>query len=445
MYIRDLICLILIIFVGFFARSVNIAVPNEVTFDEIHFGGFINSYINRVYFFDIHPPLGRLTLYFCAKMAGYKGQIHFGHREEYKDNIFITLRQIPTFFGTGVGVMMFFSLRIIGASTFISFTGAMMCALDLCLICESKYILTDGVLHFYASLCLLTYVCLYKTKTYTKSWWTWLVLSSISTGCVISCKHTGLSFIIFGIAFHIVFCHSIKELATRFSFLATLAFLVYYATFAIHFHILIYDSEDGVLMSNEFQQTLIDPANRPVPNNMSLFEKFVELNSLILTNNMMINPYHPYGSKWYTWPLMLSRGPMFWGDGKRSVWSIGNPAVWWLASGGVLFCIVMSFVDRENRPMLALSVFGWAASYFPFALIPRSMWNYHYSIPLIISVFCLNYAISVVKLGELRGILASSVLILTVIGYIWLFPMVYGIPVENSLFINKEWGSVQQK
>ena len=36
--------------------------PNETVFDEVHFGKFVSGYYTGEYFFDIHPPLGKLII-----------------------------------------------------------------------------------------------------------------------------------------------------------------------------------------------------------------------------------------------------------------------------------------------------------------------------------------------------------------------------------------------
>ena len=46
----------------------------QVVFDEYHFGKFVNGYITGEYFFDIHPPLGKLLLCLVAWMGGYDGR-----------------------------------------------------------------------------------------------------------------------------------------------------------------------------------------------------------------------------------------------------------------------------------------------------------------------------------------------------------------------------------
>jgi hypothetical protein len=49
--------------------------PAGVVFDESHFGGFTENYLNRRYFFDIHPPLGKLTMSLYAHLRGYKPNV----------------------------------------------------------------------------------------------------------------------------------------------------------------------------------------------------------------------------------------------------------------------------------------------------------------------------------------------------------------------------------
>jgi len=37
-------------------------------FDEFYFGQFANYYCNRIFVFDIHPPLTKLTHYFIGNL-----------------------------------------------------------------------------------------------------------------------------------------------------------------------------------------------------------------------------------------------------------------------------------------------------------------------------------------------------------------------------------------
>ena len=50
-------------------RLYRIGTPDGVVFDEYHFGKFVNNYFDGQYFFDIHPPLGKLTLAFFGLLT----------------------------------------------------------------------------------------------------------------------------------------------------------------------------------------------------------------------------------------------------------------------------------------------------------------------------------------------------------------------------------------
>ncbi len=45
--------------------------PAAIVFDEVHFGGFVEGYHTGHYFFDIHPPLGKLSLLWLGYLFGY--------------------------------------------------------------------------------------------------------------------------------------------------------------------------------------------------------------------------------------------------------------------------------------------------------------------------------------------------------------------------------------
>ena len=58
-------------------RLHRLADPASVVFDEVHFGGHAAHYINRTYFFDIHPPLGKMLLAAAGAAAGFDGRFRF--------------------------------------------------------------------------------------------------------------------------------------------------------------------------------------------------------------------------------------------------------------------------------------------------------------------------------------------------------------------------------
>lgn len=114
-------------------RMYRVSEPQQVVFDEVHFGGFASHYLKGTYFFDVHPPLGKLIIAGIGHFYGYKGTFAFKDiSDPYADDPtvpFVQMRSAMVAFGTcsvmfalGTLVEMGFSpLALILAGTFLSF------------------------------------------------------------------------------------------------------------------------------------------------------------------------------------------------------------------------------------------------------------------------------------------------------------------------------------
>lgn len=96
--------LILAVFLcfGIATRFWKISLPHEVVFDEVHFGKFASYYLRGTYFFDVHPPFGKLMIAGVGWLAGYRGHFEFENiGDDYlKHNVpYVALRSLSAILG----------------------------------------------------------------------------------------------------------------------------------------------------------------------------------------------------------------------------------------------------------------------------------------------------------------------------------------------------------
>lgn len=67
--------------------------PAWVCWDETHFGKMGSWYINRTFFFDVHPPLGKMMIGGVGYMTGYNGTFAFEKPGDlYHDHKYLGMR-----------------------------------------------------------------------------------------------------------------------------------------------------------------------------------------------------------------------------------------------------------------------------------------------------------------------------------------------------------------
>ena len=89
---------------GLVTRFVMLNYPRQVVFDEYHFGKFVSGYVTGQYFFDIHPPLGKLLIAAAAWCSGYDGRQPFAKIGEdiLPEVDLFWLRAVPATFGSAL-------------------------------------------------------------------------------------------------------------------------------------------------------------------------------------------------------------------------------------------------------------------------------------------------------------------------------------------------------
>lgn len=98
-------------------RFYQIGKANIVVWDEAHFGKFGSHYLKREFYFDVHPPLGKMIVAFAGALAGYDGSFDFKSGADYPDEVpYVAMRVILALFGVGMVPVAWYTAVELGLS-----------------------------------------------------------------------------------------------------------------------------------------------------------------------------------------------------------------------------------------------------------------------------------------------------------------------------------------
>ena len=133
--------------------------PDMTVFDEVHFGKFLSAYFTHAYYFDIHPPLGKLILAGWGWLWGFQPGFSFSNiGDVFPDNTYMALRFLPSLAGSLLPLVIYFIARKLKMGWPAALAAGLFVALDNALVVQSRLILLDSFLllfGFGAVLCWL--------------------------------------------------------------------------------------------------------------------------------------------------------------------------------------------------------------------------------------------------------------------------------------------------
>lgn len=258
-------------------RFIKLSYPREVVFDEVHFGKFASYYLERTFFFDVHPPFAKMLIAFVGWLVGYNGSFKFddiGLSYDTYPAPFVAYRSLSAILGTLTVPIVFNTLKELNFRAATCAMGALLIVFDNAHVIDSRLILLDATLIISIAMSIYCYVRFYKVQLkspFSSAWYLWLYATGASLSFVISTKYVGLlTYATIGTAvvanlwqlLDVRAGLSLRQVARHFvqrlNGLIFAPFLVYLFWFWIHFAILTKSGPGDAFMSPQFQETLSD-------------------------------------------------------------------------------------------------------------------------------------------------------------------------------------------
>ena len=117
---------------------------SQVCWDETHFGKFAGWYINRTYFFDVHPPLGKLLIAGIGRVVGYNGTFGFQTGQDFSAHPEVAaMRCAMAVLGAALAPAAFVTAWQLTGSCAAAGTAASLVVFDTGFTSLTRYILLD--------------------------------------------------------------------------------------------------------------------------------------------------------------------------------------------------------------------------------------------------------------------------------------------------------------
>lgn len=431
--------------------------PAERAWDEWHFEEFASRYFSGSYYFDVHPPLGKLLFAFVAWAARVPAS-SFVNAASVPE-----LRVLSALTGTLLIPTFWWLLRELGASRKVAAFGATLLLLDNALTVQSRFVLMDMMLLWFGVAAVTAFVAGRRRRGMAR--WLLIGCASLCAGAALSVKWTGLTALgLIGLVWLVDAWRARGEwarLVMEGAMLVAIPAVIYTGSFAVHFALLPNDGPGAELMAPEFAATLRGNRAYRADAHVPFVRKVADIHRVMLATNLGWSTIqHAAASKWYTWPISKHR-ILLWRNQSLVPFNVrridiqGNPVLWYgiLVALGVFTAALALRRVRvgEHRGVLLMLAVAYAMNYVPFAFIKRPMFLYHYYFALVYSVAFVAIALGLLAGWQgdddapwrwrtrRAGALYAGLLGLVLASYLYFAPISYGLPLTAKAQAQRAW------
>ncbi|XP_025912930.1 protein O-mannosyl-transferase 2 isoform X3 [Apteryx rowi] len=267
-------------------------------------------YINRTFFFDVHPPLGKMLIGLAGYLSGYDGTFPFQKPgDRYEQHNYMGMRGFCAFLGSCLVPFAYLTVLELSKSLPAALLTAFILIFDTGCITLSQYILLDPILMFFLMGAVLSMVkcntC--ADRPFSTSWWFWLSLTGVNLAGAMGVKFVGL-FVVLLVGLNTIYdlwdllgnlSLSLvmfgKHLLARVLCLILLPLALYMAMFAVHFAVLNKSGPGDGFFSSAFQSQLIgnNLHNVSVPEYLA-YGSVVTMKNLRMAGGYLHSHWHLY-------------------------------------------------------------------------------------------------------------------------------------------------------
>lgn len=438
--ITDCFMIVIIAFLSLAIRLYLLGFPNCIVFDEVYFGNFSNAYITEHFYSDIHPPFGKLVMAGIAYLTQYPGIINWGFKNiegyDINETNYVNLRLTPCVFSSFCSVLIYCSMKNLAFSIPTATSACFLALFDITSIVEGRFILSDGMLHFFSCLHLFAFTLFLRKTSPMRT-----LFAGITLGIAFSCKLTAGGLIALDGLTQLIWLfkkrRAISDVIVRASLLLIPCFSIHILSWIVHFDILKYkDNTGGAYTEEGFSSYLF------ADKDMNFTYKGTRLqdrNHLLLLYedllrthhaNMRITNPHPWSSMPINWPFLLDKYVLFYNDLHfGAIRCHGSPMTYWSTSTVLILTPILALTRKLDWRVI-VTFFGWAFSYLPFIMVPRAMYLYHYIVPMFCASMNLGAVMECMFINHPRILFLLNVLVccLSVLCTWYFAPWIYGYP-----------------
>lgn len=450
--LNDAICILIITICSICVRVRSIHHPGITVFDETYFGNFTNYYLNHTFYQDIHPPFAKLLMYKVAETGEYPGHLIFHGDHPFPTPEYVMLRLTPAILSSFVSPLIYLCVRFLGFSKSSAFSAGMLAAFETTLICEGRHILTDGILHFFSILhvTILFYLSTLKDRNY--NFHIWHIITGISLGMACAIKNTAWGLMVLDACvylrllwpeIYISFENYYNKVLFYGITLFFINFVVFWGTYILHFLALPFEGPGTPYIAYDLRKHFVQYGNssllRPRLDPPNLLLRTIKYIYRTHEGNMKLGAFHESQSYPYNWPLLTGIGVFFYSKDSREIRCLGNAISYYLGFIGVIMC---GFAYKRPQKWAAITVVvGYSASFFPFFLIPRVLYLYHYCIPLMLALVSYGACLDIYFKPREKGIIIVVSIVMCIYFYWLISPYIYALPMRDTKVAiwNKAW------